>query len=139
MDKSASVGDNAPPRRSTESLDCLVRVPAIFTFATAGIALSGWALLVPSYTDQQIRASMVDTWEVEASLASCTIVVLLLTLCVSAYISVGTSRKSVRSLAACAGILSIVGIGCAYASHVALTVRATELTGQSFGALYGLI
>ena len=121
-----------------------MRVPAIITVAAAGIALSGWvygtvALLVPAYIDNQIRASLVDTWEVEAILATCIIVVLLLSFCVSVYISFRNSRRWERSLAACAGILSVVGIAFTFASHVALTARTTELTGQSFGAFYGLL
>ena len=135
--------NDAVPRCSTLALDLKMRASALAMRLIAGIALlaciyGASGLLGPPYTDQQIRASIVDTWAVEA-IATLVVLVLLLACFVIAVCLVLKSphlRRSTISLAAVG--LSAVALGLVFASHVALTVRTTRITHKEFGPVYGL-
>jgi len=97
------------------------------------------SLIDPPYTDQEIRASLVDTWEPEAIVTSWLLCLLILCLVLSLGLWLRSVTAKARALTSAAVTLSILGGSLIFASHAALTVRVTRLTGQTFSALYGLL
>ena len=91
------------------------------------------------YTDQQIRSSIVDTWEPEAIVAGLFLDALLVCLALSIWLGIRRRSASDRVVSALALVLTLAGIGLVLAGHVALTIRVTHLTGQTFGTFYGLL
>jgi hypothetical protein len=89
------------------------------------------------YTDQQIQASLVDTWQVESSITTILIFLLGLVIAFSTFIAY-LSTASTRLLAWFSVFLAIIAAVFAYASHVEFTNRVIQITGQSFGSFYGL-
>ena len=100
---------------------------------------SAWELIVPPYSDEQIKSSFVDTWELHAW---GTIVVLgflaLVTLCASPLAIWGHDEAARRFAHVIMG-LSLCAAALAYSSHAALTARTTRLTGQTFSRCHGLL
>ena len=93
---------------------------------------------VPPYSDREIRESIVDTWEVEAFGAASALVLMGSAIALAlrlAYRSKGTLSRRMAAvavaLAASAAMLTLL-------NHITLTKRTSQLTGQSFGAFYGL-
>ena len=96
------------------------------------------ALLYPPYTDQQIQASVVDTWQVEALVTTATLALLFCALILSVIFAYMSKQTSTRMLATIAVFLSLMAGVIEFSAHVALTKRTTQLTGQTFGSAYGL-
>jgi len=94
----------------------LVAVP----FAVLLVAATEW--FNPPFTDDQIRASIVDTWEPRAMVTFAELVALVLV-----------------GLALVAALLCMLAATLTYLNHARLTARATALTGQTFGPLDGLL
>ena len=95
-------------------------------------------LISPPYTDQQIQASLVDTWEVEAGSTTALLVLLAVTITVSLALAYHRKNLTLR-LSALTVLLAVLAGVLAFSSHVVLTNRVTQLTGQTFGSLYGLL
>jgi hypothetical protein len=91
------------------------------------------------YTDQQIRSSIVDTWEPEATVTSVFLGALLVCLALCVWLGIRSRKPTDRVLSALASALTLAGMGLVLASHAALTIRVTRLTGQTFGTFYGLL
>ena len=97
-----------------------------------------WGLLNPPYTDQQIQASLVDTWEVEAW--STTALLVLLAIAVAMAIALAYRGANLTRRLSVLVVLAAVVVGALLcSSHIALTNRVTQLTGQTFGGFYGLL
>ena len=97
-----------------------------------------FVLLHPPYSDQQIMASIVDTWEAEALGPVALTVAVVVVAAASLAFARRAQNPSVHRLSRIALVLSVAAVGLLLYSHIALTERTTRLTGQSFGALYGL-
>ena len=97
-----------------------------------------FGLLHPPYSDQQIMASIVDTWEAEAMSTVALTVAVVVVAVASLALAYRAQNQSVRRLSRIALVLSVAAVGLLFYTHIELTERTTRLTGQTFGALYGL-
>lgn len=97
-----------------------------------------FGLLHSPYSDQQIMASIVDTWEAEAIGTVALAVAVVVVAAVSLALARRAPNRSVRRLGRIALVLSVAAVGLLCYSHIALTERTSRLTGQAFGAFYGL-
>ena len=94
----------------------------------------------PSFSDEQIRASIVDTW---GSSAMANYLVLRL-LAVYGLVALAVaslpmqSHGAVRTVAALGVLLSVVAFVVMLCAHIVLTERATAITGQAFSRGWGL-
>ena len=101
-------------------------------------AFGAYDLFVPPFTDEQIQASFVDTWGPSAWLTLFLLAVISLALVLSLVLALfftGSDRR-LSAIAVAAAVLSDVLV---LSAHVSLTERVTRLTGQTFGAFYGLL
>ncbi len=107
-------------------------------FALLGLVLGVREWLHPPFTDEQIRASLKDTWEVAAS----TVPVFAFSFLGLGSIAVVLARKAgdmrTRAVAWLAAALCLLALAVVFRNHVAMTERASAVTGQDFGASYGL-
>ena len=94
-------------------------------------------VFAPSYTDQGIRASLVDTWQVEALFTSASLVLLAFAF-VAAIIFALRGNTRVRLLASLAVLLAVSAASLVVAGHVILTNRVVGITGQTFGGFSGI-
>lgn len=115
---------------------------AVLLAATGLLLLTGAVTLLdvvnPPFTDAQIRASVRDTWQAYATF---TRMLLVLHVAIAAFAlvllrSATTGRERVVATACIA--MAIGATAAALTAHAHLTTRVTALTGQAFGALYGL-
>lgn len=108
-------------------------------FALLGLGFGIHEWLSPPFTDEQIRASLADTWEVAAS----TVPVFAFSFLGLAAIAFALGRRasdnSLRTLAWSAMGLCLLALAVMFRNHVAMTERARSLTGHVFGPLYGLL
>ena len=108
-------------------------------FALLGLWLGIREWLHPPFTDEQIRTSLRDTWEVAAS----TVPVFAFSFLGLGTISVVLARRApdarTRMVAWLAATLCLLSLAVVFRNHVALTERAIALTGHDFGPLYGLL
>jgi hypothetical protein len=104
--------------------------------ACTALAIAG---VSQHYSDAQIQASVVDTWEVSALF---TLIVMgfsgVVALSSLAILHYSRGSRAVRRLALATLVLSVVAVSVGLSAHVALTLRTTALTGQEFGGFYGL-
>jgi hypothetical protein len=107
-------------------------------FALLGLVLGVREWLHPPFTDEQIRASLKDTWDVAAS----TVPVFAFSFLGLGSIAVVLARKAgdtrTRAVAWLAAALCLLALAVVFRNHVAMTERAAALTGQDFGVFYGL-
>ena len=96
------------------------------------------ALLNPPFTDREIQASIVDTWQVEAHVTATMLILFCLALILSGAFAFVSEKTSTRVLATIAGLLSLLAGAIQLYGHAVLTERAALLTGQTFGRIYGL-
>jgi hypothetical protein len=111
----------------------------VLGFALMALALGLYEWRHPPFSDQQIQASLVDTWEVAASTSRVLIFVFLGlgVICVALVRKAGSgSRQIVAYLAAMCCLLTVAIL---LRNHAVLTQRAAGLTGEDFGALFGLL
>src|SRR5689334_15715183 len=108
-------------------------IPAV----VAGL-LVVFSISAPSYTDAEIVASVVDTWEVSAM---ATIALLVLCAVCLAWSAVAAVRSigAVRRIAVIGAVASLAAGTAVLHEHIVLTGRVAQLTGQSFGHFYGLL
>jgi amino acid permease len=108
-------------------------------FAALGLVLGIGEWMHPPFTDEQIRASLADTWEVAAS----TVPVFAFSFLGLGAISMVLARRApdarTRTMAWTATVMCLLALALVFRNHVALTERAAALTGHDFGALYGLL
>ena len=96
-----------------------------------------WAFVAP-YTDEQIKASLVDTWEVEAIAADAGLILCIVSIPLALVLANRSGGVATRRLAALSVFLAISVAAITVFNHVTLTERTAQLTGQSFGGFYGL-
>ena len=95
--------------------------------------------LFDPYTDAQIQASIVDTWDPEALMTIVLLSLLAFLLLLSVLLWLLSFRSNAR-WPACAAVAASLGSAClVFASHAAFTVHVTKLTGQTFGPAFGLL
>lgn len=97
-----------------------------------------YSAVSPAYTDQEIRASIVDTWEVHAFFTSAALVGIALVTVISFGVAYRSGQQLPRRLAVLAVILSLSSSALILYSHISLTERTTRLTGHAFGPFCGL-
>lgn len=111
----------------------------VLMFALLGLALGLYEWSHPPFADEQLRASLADTWEVAASTTRVFGIVYL----GLGSICVALARKAApgpQQLVAClAAVACLVTLLIFLRNHIELTQRAAALTGQEFGASYGLL
>ncbi len=110
---------------------------ALIAFLTIVFCFAAHDYFYPPFTDAQIRASFVDTWEAHAIGSVAILILVVLATCISAALAWGATRLAKR-LAGTALALGFADAALLVASHVSLTERMTALTGHAFGGFYGL-
>lgn len=111
---------------------------ASVVFLTAVLCFSAYEFVYPLFTDAEIQASLVDTWEAHAAGSVAILILVLLGTCLSATLAWGATRLAKR-FAVSAVALGLADAVLLIASHVSLTERTTALTGHMFGGFYGLL
>lgn len=110
----------------------------VLAFSLAALALGAYEWANPHFTDEQLRASLANTWEVAASTTRVFGIVFL----GLGAISVVLARRATEPLPRLAGWLAAAS--CAITllvflrNHVELTQRVEQVTKQEFGPVYGL-
>ena len=108
-------------------------------FALLGLGFGIQEWLRPPFTDEQIRASLADTWEIAASTVPVFAFSFLGLATIAFILGRRATEKPLRTLAWSAMGLCLLALAVVFRNHVAMTERAEALTGQDFGAFYGLI
>lgn len=108
-------------------------------FALLGLALGIREWLDPPFTDDQIRTSLEDTWEVAAS----TVPVFAFSFLGLGSIALVLARRApdarTRQAAWLAMALCLITLAVIFRNHAELTQRAERITGRELGPLYGLL
>jgi hypothetical protein len=111
---------------------------AIFIIAGALAIEGAWQVLVPPFSDAQVAASLVDTWQPHAVFTNVVLVLLFFAICFVVAVQMLGGPK-LRGLAYAALVaLSIAG-GTQVAGHIALSHQVTRVTGQALGPMCGLL
>jgi hypothetical protein len=92
----------------------------------------------PPYTDQQIQASVVDTWQVEALTTTVAIALSTASILFALLLAYKSTSAVEHRLAAAAVVFAVSVAAVTVFNHVALNKRVGQLTGQSFARFYGL-
>ena len=111
----------------------------VLVFALLALALGLFEWSNPPFTDEQLRASTVDTWEVAASTTRVFAFVLLGlgVICVVLARKVNSGRaRVVALLAAAACTLALLVF---LRNHIDLAQRTTAATGREVGPGFGLL
>ena len=105
-------------------------------FALLGLMLGVREWMNPPFTDEQIRTSLDDTWEVAAS----TVPVFAFSFLGLGAISLVLARRATdtraRAVAWVAMAMCLLALAVVLRKHVAMTARAEALTGQELGAFH---
>jgi hypothetical protein len=111
----------------------------VLGFALLSLFLGFHEWSQPPFTDEQLVISRVDTWEVARSTTRVLFVVFLSL----GLISVVLARKATDSLtmlvAYGGAVACVITLLVTMRNHIALTQRVSGLTGEEFGALFGLL
>jgi len=108
-----------------------------FTLLAMALAFREWPH--PPFTDGQLKASLVDTWEVAASTLRVFLFVFLGLGAICVVLARRATDARTRIVAWLAAVCSLLTIALFLRNHIVLTQRAASLTGQEFGPLYGLL
>jgi glucan phosphoethanolaminetransferase (alkaline phosphatase superfamily) len=109
--------------------------------ALVGIVLVGFGAyhwVHPAYSDDDIRKSLVDTWEVSAWVTSAILSLSAILVTASVFIALYYAHARLWRPAATSILVALCAGSLAYSNHVVLTMRVAVLTGQTFGSWYGL-
>jgi cytochrome bd-type quinol oxidase subunit 1 len=106
--------------------------------ASGVLVYAAYALAHPPYSDYEIKASIVDTWRVEAFFTFVLLVAISFVVLLSLVFCWRSPERRIRRLSALAVLLCISSSALLIYSHIVLTERTARLTGQSFGGFYGL-
>jgi hypothetical protein len=112
----------------------------VLGFSLMALALGLYEWGHPPFSNQQIEASLADTWEVAASTSRVLIFVFLGlgVICVALARKAGSGSRH-QIVAYIAAVCCLLTVAIFLRNHVVLTKRAAVLTGQDFGALFGLL
>jgi hypothetical protein len=108
-----------------------------FTLLAIALAFREWSH--PPFTDAQLQASLVDTWEVAASTTRVFAFVFLGLGAICVVLARRATDARTRTVAWLAAVFSLLTIALFLRNHIVLTQRSAALTGQEFGPLYGLL
>ena len=104
----------------------------------AASVYSLYAVFSTPFSDEAITASLVDTWEASALATSVALVVIGVIALLSVALAYPSGSARVRRLGTVAVLLSMSSGALLFYGHVVLSERTAQLTGHSFGSLYGL-
>jgi energy-converting hydrogenase Eha subunit C len=110
----------------------------VLAFALVGLALGLYEWSHPPFTDDQLKASLADTWEVATSTTRVFAFVFL----GLGMICVALARKAsdvARIVAYLAAVACLITLFTSLRNHVALTERAVAVSGADLGPLWGLL
>jgi amino acid permease len=108
-------------------------------FALLGLVLGIREWMNPPFTDEQLRASLKDTWEVAASTVPVFAFSYLGLGAISAVLARRAPDSRTRAIAWLAAGLCLLALAVVFRNHVAMTERAATITGHEFGPLFGLL
>ena len=111
----------------------------VLGFALMAMALGFREWSQPPFTDAQLQASLVDTWEVATSTTRVFAFVFLGLGAICVVLARRATDARTRIAAYLAALFSLLTIALFLRNHIVLTQRAAALTGQEFGPLYGLL
>jgi hypothetical protein len=111
----------------------------VLVFALAALALGVYEWSHPPFTDQQLEASLTNTWEVAASTTRVFGVVFLGLGTICVVLARKADSSGARAVAWVAALLCVFALLLFLRNHIELTQRAAGITGQEFGALFGLL
>ena len=92
----------------------------------------------PPFTDSEIQASIVDTWQSEAFATLMFLIIVAVVAILSFILAVIHSNNLVRRIATVTVLVTCIVGAIGLHNHAMLTRRTTELTGQAFDRFYGL-
>lgn len=107
--------------------------------ALLGLVWGGHDWLAPPFTDQEIRDSLVDTWEPSAWVTQLVLMALGTVALVSLLVLLFARQRASPSITIVTLMIALMAVWLAYRNHVVLTERTTALTGQTFGKFHGLL
>ncbi|GAB6197549.1 hypothetical protein PAGU2595_028880 [Lysobacter xanthus] len=108
------------------------------TLVSAAVAaLALWSLAFPGYSDEQIAASLVDTWEADST-ANFALAALSLVLLLWASISLYLHRR-IRSLSGAAFLCAALALGLTVLAQEVSTARASRVQGHQLERVWGLV
>lgn len=109
----------------------------VLAFALVGLALGVYEWNHPPFTDEQLKASLADTWEVATSTTRVFAFVFLGlgVICVALARKVAGAAQRVAYLAAGACLVTLM---VSLRNHVVLTGRAAGISGADLGPFWGL-
>jgi uncharacterized membrane protein YozB (DUF420 family) len=110
----------------------------VLAFALLALALGLRELSQPPFTDEQLKASLVNTWEVATSTTRVFAIVFLGLGAISVVLARKATEARVRLVAYAAAVACLATLMVYLRNHVVLTQRAAGLTGEELGPLYGL-
>jgi hypothetical protein len=108
-------------------------------FALLGIGLGIREWMNPPFTDEQLRASLKETWEVAASTVPVFAFSYLGLGAIAAVLARRATESRTRAISWLASGLCLVALAVVFRNHVAMTERAASVTGHQFGPLFGLL
>lgn len=111
----------------------------VLAFALVGLALGLYERSHPPFTDEQLKASLADTWEVARSTTRVFAFVFL----GLGVICVALARKAgdalTRLIAYGAVVACLVTMIVVLRNHIVLAQRLSGMTGEEVGPLFGLL
>jgi hypothetical protein len=110
----------------------------VLCFALLALLLGLREMSQPPFSDEQLRASLTDTWEVAASTTRVFGIVFLGLGVISVVLARKAREATPRLVAYAAAIACLATLAMYLRNHVELTQRAAGLTGREFGPLFGL-
>jgi hypothetical protein len=110
----------------------------VLGFSLMALALGLYEWSQPPFTDEQIKTSLVNTWEVAASTSRVLGFVFLGLGMICVVLARRADSGITRNVAYLAALCCLLTVAIFLRNHVVLTQRAAGLTGQEFGPLFGL-
>jgi hypothetical protein len=111
----------------------------VLGFALAAAVLGVYEWSNPPFTDEQLKASTANTWEVATSTTRVLVVVFFGLGGVCVALARKATSVTAQLISYAASIACLLTLMVFIHNHVELTQRAAGLTGQEFGPLYGLL
>jgi hypothetical protein len=110
----------------------------VLAFALVASALGLYEWSHPPFSDEQLKASTADTWEVATSTTRVFVVVFFGLGGVCVALARKATDAAMRMTCHVAAVACLLTLMLFVHNHIELTQRAANLTGQDFGNFYGL-
>lgn len=111
----------------------------VLAFALLGLALGLYEWSHPPFTDEQLKASLADTWEVATSTTRVFAFVFLGLGAICVALARKASAGAAQIVAYLAAVACLVTLLVSLRNHVALTERAIGISGADLGPFWGLL